>query len=680
MRLNGNRRWFVVGAVVLLLVLLLGISVALRPTPAQVDLTKMIADIRSGQVTEITLSADGRMAELTNADKSTSHVTIPAGDTLNSLLKDAQVPFEQWPPVKVGGGPGLSEDVTIFMRILAVIGFGGVLFFIIRRLGPGMMGGANTRRSSFEQVKPTQRAVTFADVAGSEEVKEEVSDIVDFLRDPDRFRSVGAHIPRGLLLVGPPGTGKTLLARALAGEARASFFSVSGSEFVELYVGVGASRVRELFRKAKASAPAIIFVDEIDAIGRRRGRMEQSSEYDQTLNQILVEMDGFEERTTVIVVAATNRVDILDPALLRPGRFDRKVMVDAPDRAARQAILEVHSRGKPIGSDVVLDEIAARTTGMTGADLANVINEAAILAARDRRPAISMADMAEALDRTMAGPARKGRRFTERERKVVAYHEAGHAVVAHLLPHADTVRKVSIISRGQAGGFTMIVPDEDRGLWTHAQLHDRLAALLGGLAAEETVFNEITTGSSNDLEQVTAIATSMVQRYGMSQEFGLLSIGNAAGDMSQLSPQRAFAAEQEAKELVDSAHRTALDVLRAHRDDLERVAQRLLEVETIDGEEMEELTGPLREIPVRRRAHRPTPQVLEPVPVEPERRPGRTRRTGRAVAAVAAFARGALANALKEPRATDVKLSGRSWSPTWDSPLREARGAEPDRS
>jgi cell division protease FtsH len=616
----------------------------------------MLSDIRAGQVTEVTLSSDGRIAELTNADKSTSHLTIPAGDTLTALLEHAQIPASQWPPITVGGGTGLSEDVTIFIRVLMVIGIGALLFFFIRRIGPGMMGGANNRRSSFEQVKTTQRAVTFADVAGSEEVKEEVSDIVDFLRDPGRFQSVGAHIPRGLLLVGPPGTGKTLLARALAGEARASFFSVSGSEFVELYVGVGASRVRELFRKAKASAPAIIFIDEIDAIGRRRGRMEQSSEYDQTLNQILVEMDGFEERTTVVVVAATNRVDILDPALLRPGRFDRKVMVDAPDRAARQAILEVHSRGKPMENDVALDEIAARTTGMTGADLANVINEAAILAARDLRVAISMSDIAEALDRTIAGPARKGRRFTERERQVVAYHEAGHAVVAHLLPHADTVRKVSIISRGQAGGFTMIVPDEDRGLWTHAQLHDRLAALLGGLAAEETVFNEITTGSSNDLEQVTAIATSMVQRYGMGHEFGLLSIGSGANE-GQLSPQRAFAAEQEAKELVDSAHRTALDVLRAHRDDLERVAQRLLEVETIDGEEMAELTGPLRELPVRQRPRRPAPQVLEPVPVEAAPRTGRARRTGRAVAAIAAFARGTLTNALKEPRPAEVDRS-----------------------
>jgi cell division protease FtsH len=650
MRLNGNRRWFAVGAAVVLLLVLIGVSIALRPTPKQVDMVKMISDIRAGKVSEITLSSDGRVAELTFTDESTNHVILPAGDSLTTMLTNADIPIDKWPPVYIGSGAGFSGDLTIFLRILMVIAIGGLAFFFIRRIGPSMIGGSASRRGSFEQVRPSQRAVTFADVAGSEEMKEEVSDIVDFLRDPERFRGLGAHIPKGLLLVGPPGTGKTLLARALAGESRASFFSVSGSEFVELYVGVGASRVRDLFRRAKSSAPAIIFIDEIDAIGRRRGRMEQSSEYDQTLNQVLVEMDGFEERTTVVVVAATNRVDILDPALLRPGRFDRKVMVDPPDRAARQAILELHSRGKPLADDVALDEIAARTTGMTGADLANVINEAAILAARNRRGVIGMADMTEALDRALAGPARKGRRFTGHERRVVAYHEAGHAVVAHLLPHADTVRKVSIISRGQAGGFTMIVPEEDRGLWTHAQLHDRLAALLGGLAAEEVVFNEITTGSSNDLEQVTGIATSMVQRYGMSREFGLISIGNGADNVNHLSPQRAYTAEQEAVELVNSAHRTALDVLRTHRDDLERVAQRLLEAETIDGDELPELAGPLRELPVRARPHRPSIQSPEPVPLEPERRPNRVRRAGRAAAAVAAFARGALAAAIRQPK------------------------------
>jgi cell division protease FtsH len=524
------------------------------------------------------------------------------------------------------------------------------MILMFRKLTPGSIGSNTARRGAFEPVRAGERIVTFDDVAGSEEVKEEVGDIVDFLRDPDRFRGVGARIPRGVLLAGPPGTGKTLIARALAGEARASFFSVSGSEFVELYVGVGASRVRELFRKAKENAPSIIFVDEIDAIGRRRGRAEQSTEYDQTLNQILVEMDGFEERTTVVVVAATNRIDILDSALLRPGRFDRKVIVDVPDRAARSAILAVHGRGKPFEPDIDFDEVAARTTGMTGADLSNIVNEAAILAGRARRATISSADMFEALDRTIAGPARNTRRFTEQERRVVAYHEAGHAVVAHLLPNADTVRKVSIVARGQAGGYTMIVPDEDRGLWTRAQLSDRLSALLGGLAAEEIEFGDITTGSSNDLERTSGIASSMVHRYGMSQRFGLLSTVSSSGDIGQISPQTAYTAEQETLELVSLAHETALTVLRTHRDDLERVAQRLLEVETIELAELAELVNAPRPMvmPVR-----PASTDNRPTAPEVEHRPNRVRparRVGRTAVAVAAFSRHAVVGAIRRSR------------------------------
>jgi cell division protease FtsH len=453
-----------------------------------------------------------------------------------------------------------------------------------------------------------------------------------------------------VLLAGPPGTGKTLIARALAGEARASFFSVSGSEFVELYVGVGASRVRELFRKAKENAPAIIFIDEIDAIGRRRGRAEQSTEYDQTLNQILVEMDGFEERTTVVVVAATNRIDILDSALLRPGRFDRKVIVDLPDRSARSAILAVHSRGKPFEPSVDFDEVAARTTGMTGADLSNIVNEAAILAGRARHATISMADIFEALDRTIAGPARSARRFTEHERRVVAFHEAGHAVVAHLLPNADTVRKVSIVSRGQAGGYTMIVPDEDRGLWTRAQLSDRLSALLGGLAAEEIEFGDITTGSSNDLERTSGIASSMVHRYGMSQRFGLLSTVSSTGDVGQISPQTAYTAEQETLELVSLAHETALTVLRTHRDDLDRVAQRLLDVETIEAAELAEMINAPRPMvmPVR-----PAISDARPTTTEREQSPKRVRpasRLGRAAVSVAAFSRQAVVTTIRRSK------------------------------
>ena len=640
-------------AVGIVLVVGLLITVAVlqnSPQTGGVDITQIMQKIQSHQVTKVVVHADGRTADVTYTDKTTSTVVLPPGQSFTTLLTDANIPTAQWPPIQLEHASSWSAGSSLIFKMLLIVGIGGFMIFMFRKLTPGSIGTNTARRGAFEPIRPGENVVTFDDVAGSEEVKEEVADIVDFLREPDRFREVGARIPRGILLAGPPGTGKTLIARALAGEARASFFSVSGSEFVELYVGVGASRVRELFRKAKENAPSIIFVDEIDAIGRRRGRAEQSTEYDQTLNQILVEMDGFEERTTVVVVAATNRIDILDSALLRPGRFDRKVIVDLPDRAARGAILSVHGRGKPFESDVDFDEVAARTTGMTGADLSNIVNEAAILAGRARHGTITMADMLEALDRTIAGPARSARRFTEQERMVVAFHEAGHAVVAHILPNADTVRKVSIVSRGQAGGYTMIVPDEDRGLWTRAQLSDRLSALLGGFAAEELEFGDITTGSSNDLERTSAIASSMVHRYGMSQRFGLLSTVSSAGDVGQISQQTAYTAEQETLELVSLAHETALTVLRAHRDDLNRVAQRLLEVETIEAAELAELIDAPRPmvLPVRQMTF--DSQAVTP---EPEQRPKHVRparRVGRAAIAVAAFSRQAVVAAVRRSK------------------------------
>lgn len=624
------------GLAAILVVALVAVGLTARPAPQSTDLTQVLNDIRSGEVTAVHIS-EGRTAEVTYQDETRTQVVLPPDESLTTLLVNAGIEPSAWPEIYGPSSGGISPNMTLMLRLVTFVAIGGLVIFFLRRFTPGALGNNAGRRGAFEPIRPGERTITFADVAGADEVKEEVADIVDYLREPERFRQLGARIPRGLLLTGPPGTGKTLITRALAGEANASFFSVSGSEFVELYVGVGASRVRELFRKAKENAPAIIFIDEIDAIGRRRGRMEQSSEYDQTLNQILVEMDGFDPRSTVVVVAATNRVDILDPALLRPGRFDRKVMVDLPDRRAREAILEVHARGKPFAADVSFSELAARTTGLTGADLANVINEAAILAARDRRPEILASDLFEALDRTLAGPARNSRRFSAHERKVVAYHEAGHALVAHVLPHADPVRKVSIVSRGQAGGYTMIVPEEDRGLWTRAQLNDRLAALLGGMAAEEFIFGDITTGSSNDLEQTTGIASAMVQRYGMGKRFGLLSIGSA--EPMSLSPQSAYTAEQEALELVQQAYQTALDVLRAHADDLERVAQRLLEVETIEGDELDELISPPRPLPVREPVSRREPQTAHHPSVREQRRRGRALRLGRALGAVAAFTR-----------------------------------------
>ncbi len=647
MRRLLSPRFIAVGVVLLVAALITLTILQNSPQSGGVDVTQIIHRIEAGQVTKVVVQGDGRTANVTFTDKTETKVVLPPGQSFTGFLTDASIPTSQWPSIQLEHQSGLSANAATIIRVLMFVGIGVFIFLMFRRFTPGSMGSNSSRKGAFEPIRPGERVITFDDVAGSEEVKEEVADIVDFLREPDRFREVGARIPRGVLLAGPPGTGKTLIARALAGEARACFFSVSGSEFVELYVGVGASRVRELFRKAKENAPSIIFVDEIDAIGRRRGRAEQSTEYDQTLNQILVEMDGFEERTTVVVVAATNRIDILDSALLRPGRFDRKVVVDLPDRAARNAILEVHGRGKPFAENVKFDEIAARTTGMTGADLSNIVNEAAILAGRARHAVISMDDMLEALDRTVAGPARTARRFSEQERRVVAYHEAGHAIVAHLLPNADTVRKVSIVSRGQAGGYTMIVPDEDRGLWTRAQLSDRLAALLGGFAAEEIIFGDITTGSSNDLERTSAIASSMVHRYGMSARFGLLSIASSTGDIGQISQQTAFAAEQETLELVSLAHETALTVLRTHREDLERVAQRLLEIETIEIDELGSLINapaPMS-FPAPRSSTESVPATPE-LATTPARRRG-ARRLGRAANAVAAFSRHAASAALR---------------------------------
>jgi cell division protease FtsH len=519
----------------------------------------------------------------------------------------------------------VTDRLSYVFRVGGILLVAGLVFFLLRKGGISL-GKSGGRRGAFDPIRPNERAVLLSDVAGSEEVKEEVADLIEFLREPERFHRMGAQIPRGVLLVGPPGTGKTLLARAVAGEARASFFSVSGSEFVELYVGVGASRVRELFKRARECAPSIIFIDEIDAIGRKRGRAEHSTEYDQTLNQILVEMDGFEGRSTVVVLAATNRADILDSALLRPGRFDRKVQVDLPDRAARAAILRVHARGKPVGADADLDELAARTTGLSGADLANLLNEGAILAARKGADTIAMADLLEAIDRTMAGPAKRGQRFSEREREIVAYHEAGHALVAHFLPNADPVRKVSIVSRGRAGGYTMIIPEEDRGLWTRPQLKDRLAALLGGYAAEEIIFGDVTTGSSNDLEQVTSITLSMVSRYGMGDSFGLFSVGEDGSGASGLSQRTTFAAETEARELVAAAKRLALDLLHAHRAELDRLAEHLLTVETVEGDELIAMLGPATTaLPPRKRE--PLPAL--PAPTRMLRQPARGRRASR---------------------------------------------------
>jgi cell division protease FtsH len=450
-------------------------------------------------------------------------------------------------------------------------------------------------------------AVTFADVAGVEEAKEELQEVVEFLKFPERFLALGAKIPKGVLLMGPPGTGKTLMARAVAGEAGVPFFSISGSEFVEMFVGVGASRVRDLFEQAKRNAPCIIFIDEIDAVGRHRGAGLGGGhdEREQTLNQILVEMDGFDPNTNVIVMAATNRPDILDPALLRPGRFDRRVTLDNPDVKGRLQILEVHSKGKPIGDDVDMNVVARQTVGFSGADLANLVNEAALLTARRNKTEIGPSEFAESIDRVIAGPERRSRTVTAREKEMTAYHEAGHALVAHVLPDADKPYKVTIVARGQTGGHTRYLPEEDRHMWTKKQFKDMLAAAMGGRAAEELVFNEVTTGAGNDLEQATNIARTMVTRYGMSEKLGprtfgkreeLVFLGREISEQRDYSDRVAQTIDEEVHDLIEGAHQSAATVIKEHMAKLTQLSKYLIDHETVEGDVLDNLwSGPSTE-------------------------------------------------------------------------------------
>jgi cell division protease FtsH len=440
--------------------------------------------------------------------------------------------------------------------------------------------------------RPTTR---FGDVAGVEEAKEELQEVVEFLRDSQRFTALGARVPRGVMLVGPPGTGKTLLARAVAGEAGVPFISSSGSEFVELYVGVGASRARSLFQEARKLAPCIVFIDEIDAVGRRRGGHAGVSheEREQTLNQILVEMDGFNDRTTVIVLAATNRADILDPALLRPGRFDRQVQLDVPDAAGRRQILDVHARGKPLGEDADLDYLAHQSTGLSGADLENVLNEAAILTARRYGTTIGQLELEEALDRVVAGPRRKSHLLTEAERVITAYHEVGHALVAAAIPNADRPVKISIISRGMAGGYTRLAPDQDRNMWRKSDFEAAIACAMGGHVAEELIFGEVTTGPSNDLQRASEMARRMVTSFGMSKRIGPMAIAGAGYPYDEeyrgVGADTARAIDREVRNVLSQAHRIAHDILAANRSTLESVAKRLMAQESIESEEVREL-------------------------------------------------------------------------------------------
>jgi cell division protease FtsH len=547
------------------------------------------------------LEGDGKISgELVDGSK---YEVAFGADTEASLIKQLQ---EQGVQVKVDPQKG-SPFLGFLLQLIPVVLIIGAFVWIVNQSQGGGGRVMQFGKARAKVVTKDQPKTTFSDVAGVDEAIEELEEVKEYLQNPAKFQAMGAKIPRGVLLFGPPGTGKTLLARAVAGEAGVPFYSISGSDFVEMFVGVGAARVRDLFEQAKQNAPAIVFIDEIDAVGRHRGAGLGGGhdEREQTLNQLLVEMDGFDQRTAVILMAATNRPDILDPALLRPGRFDRHVVIDRPDLEGRKGILKVHARGKPFDETVQLDVIARRTPGFTGADLANVINEAALLSARWNKKAISMKELEEAIDRVMAGPERKTRAMSDREKRMIAYHEGGHALVAHVLPNTDPVHKISVIPRGRALGYTLTLPEEDKFLMTREELVDELAMLLGGRVAEELIVGDITTGAANDIERATKVAKQMVTEYGMSDVLGPLTLGQKQHEIflgrdiaaqPDYSDQIAFEIDTEVRRLIDEAHDEALAILQENGAKLDELAALLVEKETLGREEVEAF---LSEIPKR---------------------------------------------------------------------------------
>jgi len=570
---------------------------------AQETLTinEVAQQIQEGQIERISEDDNQLVVVYADGSERTSHKEATA--TLVEQLKELGVTTADLDPenIKVeikppGAWVGI---ITVFSYIAPLILLVAMFWFIFRQ-AQGSNNAAMAFGKSRARMSGDQPTVTFDDVAGVEEAKEELEEVVEFLREPEKFISLGARIPKGVLLVGPPGTGKTLMAKAVSGEAGVPFFSISGSEFVEMFVGVGASRVRDMFDQAKRHAPCIVFVDEIDAVGRQRGAGLGGShdEREQTLNQMLVEMDGFDTDTNVIIIAATNRPDVLDPALLRPGRFDRRVVLDRPDIRGREAILKVHVRGKPLANDVDLSVLARSTPGFVGADIENLVNEAAILAARRNKKMIEHDEFEEAIERVIAGPERKSRLISDEEKRIIAYHEAGHAVVAHAIPEGDPVHKVSVTARGMAGGYTIILPEEDRTLMSRKKLIADMVGLLGGRAAEEIVFNDITSGASNDLERVTRLARSMITRLGMSEGLGpmvygqkeeLIFLGREISEQRDYSESVAEKIDSEVRKLVSDAYEQAKALLNEYRDKLDAVAEHLMEEETIGREKFNEI-------------------------------------------------------------------------------------------
>jgi len=599
-----------------------------EPTPAA-DITQVAQWIREGDVRQVTVDGETLTVELKNGDTfaATKDKTIPFQETMTRLgiapeqLREPNLVLVVNPPAELGNW------LAFFGGVLPLLFIGGLFFFLMRQAqgsNSQAMSFGKSRARMFTGDKPT---VTFEDVAGCDEAKEELREVVEFLKEPQKFAALGARIPKGVLLVGPPGTGKTLMAKAVSGEAGVPFFSISGSEFVEMFVGVGASRVRDLFEQAKRNSPCIVFVDEIDAVGRQRGAGLGGShdEREQTLNQILVEMDGFDTDTNVIIIAATNRPDILDPALLRPGRFDRRVIMDQPDVKGRRAILDIHVRGKPLGEDIDLDSIARGTPGFVGADIENMVNEAAILAARRNRRNISMSEMREAVERvSLGGPERRSRVIKPEEKRIVAYHESGHAVLRKVLPNTDPVYKISIIPRGQAAGYVLSFPEEDRGLVSQPFFMDFVTVALGGRVAEELIFDEVTNGARDDLDKVTQIARQMVTRYGMSEAMGpmvygrkeeMVFLGREMSEQRDYSEAVAKEIDREVKAIVDQAYATARAALTEHIDKLRLVAERLIEVETLTADEFNALWETNGEA-----ALPPAPVTPPLAPKAPERR------------------------------------------------------------
>ena len=634
----GSNRWLRNSLVYLLIIIgVIVILYTLIPSfgeKSELALTEVITKAKNQEISEIIVDGEKltiipRITEGAGSTRFTSRIGSDT-DLLNLLVNNGVDIGSGGLKVTFKGAGGLGSILGLMLNFLPLIFFGGLILFMMRQAQ-----GSNNQTLSFgrsrAKLAPFNRpSVTFNDVAGVDEAKAELEEVVEFLKYPERFLALGARIPKGVLLVGSPGTGKTLLARAVAGEAGVPFFHISGSEFVEMFVGVGAARVRDLFEQAKRNAPCIVFIDEVDAVGRHRGAGLGGGhdEREQTLNQILVELDGFETNTNVIVLAATNRPDILDPALLRPGRFDRRVTLDLPDTVGRQAILKVHGAGKPINAEVTMETLAKETPGFSGADLSNLINEAALLAARRNLKSIGMPEFEEAVERVVAGPERKSRRISPREKEMTAYHEAGHALVAYTLPHADKVHKISIVSRGTMGGHTTLLPEEDRYLWTKNQFQDMLAVTMGGRVAEELIFDEVTTGASNDIEKATKIALSMVKRYGMSEELGprtfgkreeMVFLGREISEERDYGDRVAEDIDREVAKLIKNAHSDAKEVVLTHKTKLIRLSEYLIEHETISGDDMVRLFDPDASDPEEDEVPAaPTEPPSEPPPFAPK--------------------------------------------------------------